>query len=336
MALRRRMQVLALSAALLAVLAMPTAAGAQSPPQQCPVVVSNTTLETDCLGPMNVVADDVNVNLNGHQVVCASNLVQDGINIFGRSKVRIRNGHIHNCLRGINAVGGGEHQFTSLHVDGNSIGAFLEQSHGNYFAASRFVDNTERAIRLQLSDRTLIDAGMEFVGQPVHVWVLGNENVIRSSRFSGSVAEAIRIFSPFADNRVSGNRITGATSGPGVAVGGSRNVVIGNEIDANHRGIQIETPHGLGGNRIEANTVTGSRTEGITLDPLGRDNEVLRNRVSGNAIGIRAQASALAGNRFLENTARGNGMDLQDDNPNCGANIWLNNNNVTQNQPCID
>ena len=39
---------------------------------------------------------------------------------------------------------------------------------------------------------------------------------------------------------------------------------------------------------------------------------------------------------IYEHTARLNvGFDRDDDNPKDDANIWRNNNNITQNQPCI-
>jgi parallel beta-helix repeat protein len=313
-------------------------AAAQAQPQQCPVVVENTTLKTDCVGPMIVASDNVNVNLATHQVICTSQAT-DGIVLQNRTNVRIDNGHVHNCRFGIFATGGGSHHFTNLHLDQNSSAIHLAGSSGNTMSDTELVDNDAGVVMQQGSNGNRLEAGMVIARNRilgVSISSAANNNVILASSIVDN-GRGIQIVN--ADgNSVYSSKIMGSSFGPqfGVVVTLTSDTLLqGNEVTQNSRaGVSIDQSSNVTvlSNHIHDNTGDGLIGQAAATGLLVRHNTVRGNTQAGIRLALGA-----TGNVVESNTSRSNaGFDLEDDNPNCDANVWMNNNNVTENQPCID
>jgi parallel beta-helix repeat protein len=88
-------------------------------------------------------------------------------------------------------------------------------------------------------------------------------------------------------------------------------------------------------NTVQSSQVLGNVIDGIRL--FGANNTVKGNTVNENRrAGITAISFATA-STIVSNTALRNAIELEDENPNCDANVWRHNNFNTANQPqCID
>jgi len=82
--------------------------------------------------------------------------------------------------------------------------------------------------------------------------------------------------------------------------------------------------------------VLGNRLDGIAVVRESTNNTIKSNTVKGNGrSGIAVFVTSTA-NLIVSNTAQENGLDLEDQNLNCDANVWRHNNFTTANQSCID
>ena len=309
----------------------PFPAAAQEPLESCPVVVENTHLETDCLGPMVVGASDVVINLGGHQVLCEGS--GSGIVIVQRSNVHVTNGHVHSCTFGL-VVRGSSHEFTNLHVDGNTVGADVFASETT-FQANTFSNNEQ--IGLTVGGRgNLISAGMVFANNNLALALHQGSSTVVSSTFldnnhgvdlqSGAHAVLSSHFERHSTAIIVSNRVTSS-------------IVQGNTItETFFDGLgSAAISVGTGGhNTIKANQIYDNAVPAIEL--LGSPgNTIVENHVFRNAGGGVVVRLGSTGNYIAQNTARDNvPFDIEDDNPNCDANVYENNNFATTNQPvCV-
>ena len=310
-------------------------AGAQTL-QQCPVVVSNTTLTTDCLGPLVVAADGVNVNLDTHQVICASEFTSTtGIDITNRIKVSITNGHVHNCGFALNVQGGGSHMFSNLHLDGNEYDVVFQNTNSNQFTSTVFQNAASAAIELLGSSYNVFDSNLQITDNNAGVFISGgsNNNVVRSSTIENNPVFSVEIAS--ADgNSIIGNSI-GLSPAPAVVLESfaTHTTVSSNDIFGSDVGIDADAYSRE--SLIMSNHIHDNTNDGILLS-FSSLNQVEENNVMHNGVGIRVEAASST-NTLETNTSLGNAtFDLEDDNPNCDANVWTNNNFRTANQPqCI-
>jgi parallel beta-helix repeat protein len=321
--------------AILALL-LPGTANAQAQPQQCPVVVENTVLKTDCLGPMLIAADNVNVNLGTHQVICDSR-AKNGIMALFRSGVHILNGRVRGCNFGIWSIGN-FNMFTNLNLDDNSFG-ILYRGNDSQFESSHYSRN-QTGLVIDGGDRNRVESGMVFEHNEAGInLALGTDNTIASSTFSDNNAGVLvqgQANSRLLGNHFSRHEFFAIAVGFGIPSTGV--TVQGNEITLTTglgQGAGVLVTNGSSDTVVIGNHVHDNPSPGISMVAT-TNNQIVHNNVTSNRVGIYARTSA-TNNYIAENTARFNVLfDLQDDNPNCDANIWRNNNNVTQNQACID
>jgi hypothetical protein len=74
----------------------------------------------------------------------------------------------------------------------------------------------------------------------------------------------------------------------------------------------------------------------IGIGVNSRGNSVLDNVTTRNAlVGIDVFQAGIDDNTIMGNFAYSNGLDLRDNNPNCGSNVWSGNDFGTANQSCI-
>jgi hypothetical protein len=102
------------------------------------VVTSNTTLMSDCEGPLVIGVANVRVNLNRHAVVCEG--PHNGI-VIEAPNVRVVNGSVRGCQVGVLSwMGAGNGRITRVWADDNFTG-FALLTPGNLVAFSRATNN---------------------------------------------------------------------------------------------------------------------------------------------------------------------------------------------------
>ncbi len=273
---------------------------------QCGVVVENTTLKTDCEGPLEVAADKVHVNLAGHRITCNGDTTRDGIEIINRTKVRVTNGLVESCRTGIFISGGGEHHLEQLQVNNHSVfGIVILFSNDNRLANIETIDNGDRGVSLSSSSKNHLSAltsknnliGLS-AGGP------SNDNVITSSEFSN-------------------NRRIGIVTGT---------VSQGNTIQSNTAALNVEEGIRIdfSNNVVRSNKVHNNVRTGIWIrnnDNVVQANHVLDNGEDGIRVGQRFLLEAFpapTGNIIQANTALGNGRFDLADSPTgpCTLNTW--------------
>jgi hypothetical protein len=292
--------------AVLAVAGSTESAAATPPP--CPLVVSDTELQTDCAAPMVIAADGVEVDLNGHHVTCAGDRSRNGIALTDRKNVRIRNGHVDgNCGVGIDVVGGAGNRFHGLHVDGDGVGMLFHRSDGNSVRNSTFAHNGLYGLGLiasngnRVSEVSVVDNGAEIFCCGLVLDFGASDNIVRDSRIIGNRRHGIYMdFPTVARNRIEDNTVTKTVGGLGLGVHGPDNVIKGNLFARN----------GTSGLRVD-----GTRN-------MIEDNTSVQNVLDGISAGSFAQSNVFKGNQ-----AFGNGnFDLADYPPGpCTLNTWLDN-----------
>lgn len=93
-------------------ISLAVALSAQSP--ACPTITRSTKLSANCTGPLTVAADNVFLDLGGRTVACTAESPWTGIDVTDRRGVRIENGNVSDCVRGINLVRGGGHSIRKV------------------------------------------------------------------------------------------------------------------------------------------------------------------------------------------------------------------------------
>jgi parallel beta-helix repeat protein len=90
---------------------------------------------------------------------------------------------------------------------------------------------------------------------------------------------------------------------------------------------------GANDNTVRDNNISNA-VDGIVV-LAGTGNDVRANAATVNFLGIGVALGA-TDNDITHNTAQNNGLDLDDENPNCDSNTWKHNTFGTANQPCIN
>ena len=206
---------------------------------------------------------------------------------------RLRNGAVTGCEVAVWLGGQGGHRVREVTASASNQGVFVE-SDDNLLASSHVL-------------RGLDDAAVQ---------VDGSSNRLRDNDVAGSADQGFEINGN--DNRVVGNRIAGVVEG--VQLMGEGNTVRRNQIiGAAERGVEVRA----GAHRIVDNLIADGALDGIALLDAGNGN-----RVSGNTILGHGDQGLFVGtldNRLLRNRVLLNGVDLQDNMPDCDDNLWQDN-----------
>jgi parallel beta-helix repeat protein len=181
----------------------------------CPSpITSNTTLTSDCAGPIYVEADNVRLNLAGHTVFCGE--PDSGINILFRTGVSVLYGRVVACpdWLAVLVFQGGGHRLVGLHTqaDPDAVAVFLNNTHDNvvrhvtavnsfaglWLAASdnnrivhnRFVGNDTDGLLLLFSDSNLVAGNRAFLNTETGIrsdnLSTGNRFVFNAALFNGT------------------------------------------------------------------------------------------------------------------------------------------------------
>jgi parallel beta-helix repeat protein len=275
-----------------------------------------------------VAADGVTIDLGGHVVdgTGRGTGVLNGQWGDGHRDIAIRNGTVRGFRTGVRSGARGT-RVSRVTVTRNAAGGIVLRS---------------RACRVERSVVTNNAYGHGiFVGGASQCRIVRNRIAghlgagIQASRSRGHVIERNKV----ADNRQAGILLAGtagvrvarntvhSNAGPGIWLfdGATANEVLENTLAANDRGIAIT----LGGaaNRIEGNSVSGSRETGIRLAETGAGNRITANLVAlsgGDGIGISASPQAVVlGNSSHDN--RDDGIDIGDSQVTLSANVTAGN-----------
>lgn len=288
----------------------------------------------DCdVFPALIIEGPGSFDLNGQTISCAlpgdGTLAGAGIVVRG-SGATVYDGTIENCDRGVVISGDGNHALRQLIVKSpdvtDDVGnlyndgiAFHGLSRRNRFSRNKVTQYAGEGFRLD-------DAS-------------ANENVLSFNVVSESANHAFRVSSG-QDNLFLANVARDNTGPKGGKVQGEgfrsqdrgtkfiANLAVGNGDEGFRLRDAEATENLLIGNTAKANGLDPCDLEledanpGIAVTRSSSNNQILRNTVAGNCLGIVVDTLSL-GNRIAGNTALNNGIiDLADGNSNCDMNEW--------------
>ena len=132
-------------------------------------------------------------------------------------------------------------------------------------------------------------------------------------------------------SRIVGNNCSNNENGI-TLLGSTGNVLLGNTCNSGFEGIFL--PANSTGNHLEGNTTNFNG--GFGIDLAGGSNTLVGNGADTNGTdGILVEVLS-TGNRFTGNAALGNStFDVQDNNSNCGTNLYKNDVFINASQPCV-
>ncbi len=318
------------------------AAPAQAAHVTCGQTITVSTVLDSDVGPcpgigIEIGADNITLDLNSHRVFGAPGTgtvsnPQIGIETNGHRGVTIRNGTVTEFDTGIFLFDGGGNTVSDMNIFrnqgrlgliwGEGIQAYL--SDDNRIIRNKIVDNGPfDGVVIFDGSRNLIDSNLiqgNRIGVPstvapqrnIGVWIsfIGDEptvgNIISNNVIDFNGLDGVQLAGGTRSNQVLNNQITrnglvggSFRDGDGVFVGGTFNLVADNLVQGNgQNGIHV-----LAGSAV-----------------VGRNNSILRNRAFGNGVGPNPSPD----------------FDLRDDNANCDANVWNQNQYGTRNQACIN
>ena len=136
--------------------------------------------------------------------------------------------------------------------------------------------------------------------------------------------------------RLNGHTVQGQSGDLGIFVVGAKVDIVGPGTITGWGGAGIgfvNPPTGQGGNgSVRHVTVTNNGGVGIGIAAAG--NEIRHNVITHNGSGIHVFSGS--GNTITGNFAHNNaGFDMEDENANCGSNVWRHNDFATANIGCI-
>jgi parallel beta-helix repeat protein len=237
----------------------PATSIAQALPPACGTVMVDTTLRADCLAPLTVAADDVTVDLGGHQVLCLGGTGSTGIDVSDRRDVRIQNGQVNNCSISVLLLRGGGHTLKRLQISsGPGGGVVIDDSDENLLRHVRVTSARGFGVR-----------------------VSGRNNRLEANEMAGILSQggtAIHLLPGASDTTVLLNLVH--NNAVGIQVGGSANTVEVNEANHNQIGINVDGS----ANTVRANVADDNGLAGITVGGTGAGNRLQANRAHGNAL----------------------------------------------------
>jgi hypothetical protein len=309
-------------------LGMSLSLAAQTLPS-CPAITKSTKLAANCAGPLIVNADNVFLDLGGRTVFCTATSPWYGIEVSGRRGVRIENGNVNDCVRGLNLIGGGGHLIKKVnlrrantHAAAIYYGIYSEGSAKNWFEGVVAEGN---------------DVGADLTRGSY-------ENTMKGVKLNKNALDGLQFDVDATDNEVKESEINengrfGVYYGPRAA----RNVLYRNQIQKNGwLGANPDSANVLQKNVIKGNGFTSDPAAwlrgGVILFGTNNiivENEVAENNGDGIAAGLLASEEAVANGIWTNKTARNTGYDLADyPSGLCTENDWGKNTGGTEFAKC--
>jgi hypothetical protein len=271
-------------------------ASAQTP---CPTIAVSTKLNANCTAPLVVAANSVFLDLNGKTVTCPAG-VFIGIDITNRRSVRVENGTVLDCVRGVNVEGGGKHTLKKLVLrqsappagdliryglwvlgstqnlieavvaEQNSVGANLTiEANDNTIKGSRFHKNSKNGLQLDFdsTDNLVRDTTITENGEyGIYFGPRAARNVVMKTRveknaFAGLIPDSANVVE---DSVIKGNGFTtnpAAFARGGIVLFGSNNIIYDNEV-ADNFNVGISTGFSLNNTDAIANSIRKNNAKG--------------------------------------------------------------------------
>ena len=219
----------------------------------CGTVTSNTTLGSDCSGPLTVGASGITVDLGGHSVLCSGVPGVTGIDVGSWSNVLVENGSVDGCEEGVLADGGDSNQFVALTLTNNNVGFEVSNSVSTTIMRNKVTNSPFTGVLLfQTSGfvvhrNTVLDSGIGIFDNG------GTNNVISLNSASRGVG----------------------ISDVGILLNAKSDTVVRNSTVANGTGIWVSVPSvPPGANRLLANTSTDNNVLDMRDDAAGCDSNI--------------------------------------------------------------
>jgi hypothetical protein len=283
-----------------------------------------------------IAADGVDLDLNGHTIFgLGGSLVLHqaaGVKVEGHDNVSIFGGTVQGFFHGVQLVDGRRNRVFDMRVIDNTTGnGIVLQNQANSSAVGNTVINSGGFGGISVFDGRRPE---QLDDIPSARNAIVNNVVDQADNRTNTAGISVE---NGAGHRVINNTVTNS-SGDGINLrannplpgGGpvlpavTNSLVTGNLVTGNGTGAgSINTP--VAGIALRRNPTTGVGADG---------NRIVRNRVENNADhGIFVGSG---NNRIVSNHSFGNAVhDIHDANAACDANVWVNNDFATFNEPCV-
>jgi parallel beta-helix repeat protein len=304
-------------------------------------ITQNTVLESDLSGCTNngivIGANNITLDLNGHTVAGSANPGdQAGVALVGRSGVTVKNGTVRNFDVGVVIEGGSGNTVQGVNAVGNISFETVPRRGGDGIAILSSRNN-------RIVNNSAVNNG-PYSGIGIYSDVDSAHPRATTGVSSGNVVDG-NLVQGNIQARTPNNVVNNDNIGIRLEPGNTGNLIVNNRVEGNGLdGITLFVRNTF--TTVRNNAVTGNgfyrqtarRGNGIGLQIGGaNDNLVENNFVSRNADnGISIRNGSLR-NTVRNNTAVGNVVlppasanfgptfDLLDNNPNCDANVWVDN-----------
>lgn len=303
------------------------------------------TMTSDILNcasdPALRVVGKVVLNMAGHRLTCATGAAfAVGISIEGKDAT-VRNGVVDSCPFGVGVFGKGRHTVRNMAVSRGVVGIVVSNDR-NRLSGNGARRASAAGFSISGNDNEIEDDAA--VDSPTGFLIIGLRNSFARNvamgnlvGFDGSGSAETVFSNNIADANDVGFRVGGGSSGVklkknvatgsdrGFDIGGSNHVVSSNTaVNSALSGFRVTA--GAGGHLFTDNVAIGTRdfdsSRGFLI-AAANDNELAGNRAFNNFLeGIAVSSQS---NLIRDSVALGNSPDLNDFNPDCADNVWINN-----------
>ncbi|MEW6573615.1 MAG: NosD domain-containing protein [Bacillota bacterium] len=273
-------------------------------------------LNQDLYARIMIVSNDVTLDGNGFTL--AGDNTGDGVTLWLKSGVVVKNLKIREFTRGIYLVNSHCNSISGNTVAKNVNGIWLQGSSNNTITGNILQGNTDKGIHLMGSAGNTISSNTATDGS-YGIWLQGSpNNTVTGNTASGNTLRGIQLAN-CTGNTVSGN--TASNNACGIWLQGCQK---NNIAENNLRGNSVAGIHFMGcsENTFSGNLISGGG-KGIHGQGSG-SNTLNRNSVSGCDCGLSLLASS--GHDIYNNTITGNC---------CGLSLWNSSNNRVYNNNFI-
>ena len=256
-------------------------------PDTAPIsTVDNVTYTfTDNINASIVVErDNIVVDGAGYTLQGLGGAESQGIALFGRSNITIRNIEIKAFTYGIYVQESSSNAIIRNNLTSNERGILLEQSSTNNTIAGNDVKGNVRGIQiLDSSNNNIYNNNIERNHSGGILLSSSNNNCIDQNNITDNTYDWGIAVSKSSNNRISGNNITHNYIGVTLSSQSSNNTVAQNQIKHNDEGVRVD--ESSSNNRISGDNITDNWL-GINFNRCSNNNSLYGNNITNNMFGI--------------------------------------------------
>jgi parallel beta-helix repeat protein len=241
------------------------------------------------------VVGPVVVDMAGHTVSCSPAFSNTGIFVEGKGAV-LKNGMVRDCSFGVLLAGVGSHQLLDMDATSNSNAGILVAGAHNFLSHNNALDGDGDGFQ-----------------------IFGTSHVLSNNVASNNSGTGFFIEPGATLNQLSGN--IASTNYIGfVSAGGQGKFSLNLAISNIHDGFTFV---GSGGDQLVSNTAARNGFDGFLIEG---PNTILNGNRAFDNVSTGITLDTLSAHSLVNaNIAVGNGVDLIDENVNCGTNTWIHN-----------